>query len=414
LPLGKLFGNEEAPATLIQKGVGRTLSCISCGLYKDVLSPRMQPFGNFKKEIMIVGEGPGKTEDRRGNPWQGRAGGVVKDALEDLGISLFEDCVSVNAVNCRPPDNRAPTAHELACCRAKIVNPAIAEYSPRLILLMGASAVSSVLGSIVAEAQDAVIGKWRGFCIPVPDLGAWVCPTYHPSFVMREESKPEVETVWKSDIKRALKFLDADKPVVENHREKVTILRDEQSILRALHRARVRKGYFSFDYETTGLRASVQKLVCVSFCQSPDRAYSFMLDNASDAVRQAWREIMLDDKIGKISHNLNFESQWSRFHFDIDHIQWAWDSMLCAHVLDNRPGICSLKHQAFLNFGVTPYDDLVGPFLRSVDPRNPAAPNRIYEFIERYGQDELLIYNGIDSLVAFRLAMRQMSELGGS
>jgi hypothetical protein len=63
----------------------------------------MQPFGNFKREIMIVGEGPGKTEDRRGKPWQGRAGGVVKGALEDLGINLFEDCVSVNAVNCFPP-----------------------------------------------------------------------------------------------------------------------------------------------------------------------------------------------------------------------------------------------------------------------------------------------------------------------
>jgi hypothetical protein len=248
----------------------------------------------------------------------------------------------------------------------------------------------------------------------VPDLGAWVCPTYHPSFVMREESKPEVETVWKSDIKRALKFLGADKPVVENHREKVTILRDEQSILRALHRARIRKGYFSFDYEATGLRASVQKLVCVSFCQSPDRAYSFMLDNISDAVRSALREIMLDDEIGKISHNLSFEYEWTRFHFDVDRIKWAWDSMLAAHVIDNRPGICRLKHQVFLNFGVPAYDQLIGPYLSSINPRDPAAPNRIYEFIERYGEDECLIYCGLDSLFAYRLSMKQMETISAA
>src|SRR3954468_9557049 len=105
MPVYRLFDFKTEVPTI---SGAKTYTCISCGLYKDVLSPRMQPFGNFKREIMIVGEGPGKNEDRRGKPWQGRAGGVIKDALEDLGINLFEDCVSLNSVNCRPPDNRAP------------------------------------------------------------------------------------------------------------------------------------------------------------------------------------------------------------------------------------------------------------------------------------------------------------------
>ena len=46
--------------------------------------------------------------------------------------------------------------------------------------------------------------------------------------------------------------------------------------------------------------------------------------------------ILTDDQIGKMSHNLDFEYQWSRRHFAIDHITWAWDSMLGAHVLHNR------------------------------------------------------------------------------
>jgi uracil-DNA glycosylase family 4 len=408
MPVRRLFGSDDVVASPTGAGLGKPLSCVACGLYKEVETPRMPPFGDFQKQIMIVGEAPGETEDKRGKPWQGRAGNVIKDALDELGIDLFKDCISLNAVNCRPPKNRAPTGHEVNCCRARIVNPAIAGHPPKIMLLLGGSAVSSVIGALWPEAQDAPVGKWRGLRIPAPELGAWLCPTYHPSYVMREEKKLEVETVWKKDLKQALKLLDTSVPGPENLRDRITILRDEESILRALHRVRVRKGLFSFDFETTGFRAEAHKLVCVSFCQSVDRAYSFMLDNASAAVRQAFREILLDDEIGKISHNLSFEYEWCRAHFNIDEIKWEWDSMLAAHVVDNRPGICGLKHQSFLNFGVLPYDDLISPYLKSTDPKDPTSWNRIYEFIDRYGEDEVLIYCGIDSLMAFRLTLKQM------
>ena len=113
-----------------------------------------------------------------------------------------------------------------------------------------------------------------------------------------------------------------------------------------------------------------------------------------------------------MSHNLDFESQWSRRHFAIDQITWAWDNVLDAHVLDNRPGICGLKHQSFLHFGLPAYDTLIAPFLQSTDPRQPAMQNHIFDFIDRYGDGKLLYYNGIDSLAAFWLAKRQMQQLG--
>jgi hypothetical protein len=136
-----------------------------------------------------------------------------------------------------------------------------------------------------------------------------------------------------------------------------------------------------------------------------------MFTGASEAVRQAWRDILVNQDIGKISHNLSFEYEWSRFHFDIDEINWAWDSMLAAHVIDNRTGICGLKFQSFINFGVVGYENLIDPYLKSVTPRDPTAPNRILEFIERHGEDECLIYCGIDSLLAYRLTMKQMKEI---
>jgi DNA polymerase len=397
---------------------GRTLSCVSCGLYRDVLTPRMPPHGENRRSVMVVGEGPGETEDERGRPWVGRAGRLLRMALDDFGLDLDRDCVSLNSVNCRPPSNRAPTGHEVACCRSKVVSPAVERYTPRVILLMGGSAVTSVLGPLCPEALGASsgkkkapsIGKWRGMTIPVPEWGAWVCPTHHPSYVLREEKRPEVDTVWRQDVRRALKLLDTPVPPPEDLRSEVEVLRVEVDILRAIYHAHDAQ-LLSYDYETTGLRASLHKIVCVSFATSADKAYAFMMPE-SGPIRGAWSKLMVRHRVGKISHHMKFENEWTIEHFEVEEINWAWDSMLAAHVVDNRVGICGLKHQAFLNFGIRSWDGLIAPYLESVDEKDPTAPNRIWEFIERYGEEECLIYCGIDSLVAFRLAMRQREIIG--
>jgi DNA polymerase len=379
----------------------------------------MEPRGEHRRRVMVVGEGPGETEDERGSPWVGKAGRLLRDALGDLGVDLDLDCVSLNAVNCRPPKNRTPTGHEVACCRAKIVNPAISKYAPRIILLMGGSAVASVLGQLRPEALGAsggkgktpAIGKWRGFTIPVPEWGAWVCPTYHPSYVLREEKRAEVETVWRQDVRRALGLVDSLVPPPEDLRSKVEVLRVEVDVLRAIYAAH-ESPLVSVDYETTGLRASLHEVVCASFASSPDRAHAFMMPK-SGPIPGAWAALMARREVGKVSHNMRFEDSWTREYFVVEDVNWAWDSMLAAHVVDNRVGICGLKLQAFLYFGIQGWGDLIDPYLRAVDERDPSSPNRIREFIERHGEDECLTYCGIDSLVSLRLAMRQMEFING-
>lgn len=394
---------------------GRTLSCVSCGLYKGVSSPRMAPYGENRRDVMIIGEGPGEVEDARGKPWQGRTGRLLQRALHDIGFDLAVDCVSLNAVNCRPTDekgwNREPTGFEIACCRTRIVNPAIARYGPKIILLLGGSALSSVLGPLCSYALGASVGKWRGFTIPIPELGAWVCPTYHPSFVAREADKEhiEVDTVWRQDIARALGMLDVPVPEPEDLRRNITVLRTEDEILQALSLAHDAE-LLSYDYETTGTRAVLHEVICVSFCCSADRAYAFMMPQ-SGSIPAAWAQLMSDNRVGKIAHYMKFENAWTIRHFGVAEINWAWDSLLGAHVVDNRVGICGLDRQAFLYFGIRSWDDLIAPYMAPVDRTDIASPNRIREFIVRYGEDECLIYCGIDSLIAFRLAVRQMGEI---
>src|SRR4030066_1575758 len=97
------FSTKQTELISYQKG--KFLTCQSCGLYKDCKSPKMQPFGNFQKKIMVIGEAPGEIEDNKGKPWQGKSGQLLQKTFGDLGIDLFEDCVNVNSVSCRPMDS---------------------------------------------------------------------------------------------------------------------------------------------------------------------------------------------------------------------------------------------------------------------------------------------------------------------
>jgi hypothetical protein len=92
---------------------------------------------------------------------------------------------------------------------------------------------------------------------------------------------------------------------------------------------------------------------------------------------------------------------------------WYWDPMLATHILDNRSDITALKFQAFVQFGVADYDSAVHPFLEAVEKKNGNAVNRIDELIKTVdGQRKLLIYNGLDSIYEYMLAMKQMDQLG--
>lgn len=391
----------------------RTLSCVSCGLFRGAKSPRMPPWGDFRKKLLTVGEGPGKTEDRVGRPWQGRTGRLLDRTLAELGVDLERDALSTNSVICRPQDERGddrdPTPHELACCRHRYLVPVLEDRRPRVVLLLGGHACASVLGSLMSDVDDHIT-KWRGWRVPVPEWGAYVCPVFHPSFVARSDDKPEVDTIWRRDLRAALDLLDVQPPPPMDYlRERVTILRDEGEVVGALERANEAE-FFSFDYETTSLRAVGHELVCISFCTSEEASYAFMW-TGSRRVRRAFRSVLRNDRVGKISHNCKFESLWSYHHFGVENIRWHMDTMLAAHVLDNRPGLCGLKLQSFLNFGIRDYSASISSYLEASDKRDPNSENRIREFIGRFGEDECLIYCGLDSLITMMLANRQMGQL---
>lgn len=135
-------------------------------------------------ELMVVGEGPGETEDRLGRPFVGRAGELLERML--LAIALPRDSVFIcNTVKCRPTlddgvrlRNRAPEPSEMANCRPYL-DEQIEIIAPRVILALGAPAARSFLG------QKFSITKQRGLWFEGPS-GIPLLATFHPAYLLRQ------------------------------------------------------------------------------------------------------------------------------------------------------------------------------------------------------------------------------------
>jgi len=379
---------------------GKIHSCVSCGLYKGCQSPKMKPYGKFEKGIMVIGEYPDWVDDERGKPWQGKGGRLLRKILSKYGINLFRDCLSLNAVNCRPPD-RVPTGVEVDHCRSVLVWKALQKYQPKLILVLGNFAIDSVITHRMGKAG---LERYRGWTIPDQELKAWVCPLFDPGYVYYKEKATDIMTIWEQDIERALSVLHAVFPRYPKPQIEIT---KDLGFLKSL------KGLTAFDYETTGLKPQGRKheIVCVSVAPREDLVYVFEAPNsARDWL--PWRK-WLNSTTPKMAHNLKYEDTWSREILKVPVRGWEWDSMLATHVLDNRPGISSLKFQTYVNFGIVDYSDDVSPYLRSSDEGEGGnAINRVKELMRSTkGRQSLLEYCALDSAYEYRLAKKQMEIL---
>jgi len=394
---------------------GKTYSCASCGLYKDCRSPKMKPYGNFKKKILNIGEAPGEIEDKTGKPWQGRTGQLLQKVYKKLGIDLFEDCLNINTVNCRPVDkdgyNRAPTNYEAECCRRSVLK-VIEEHKPRVIALFGNQAVFSLIGHRWKKDLGGIT-KWRGWAIPDQDFKTWLCPTFHPSYVERSASTGHqgtygVEyTIWCQDLEQIVNYSRKDVPFSLHKEPQIEIVND----LRVLDT--IKKGEIAFDYETTGIKSHApgHRIVCTSVAYEADRCYVFMMPESRKELKPLIR-LLTDPNVGKIAQNMKYEHAWSQTRLKIEISPWVWDTMIATHVFDNRPGITSLKFQVYVQFGIVDYASEIASYLTSTDSSNANALNKIFDLLRRPGgKKKLLTYCGYDSIYEYRLAQKQRLDI---
>ena len=153
-------------------------ACRLCPLCRQILH-KVPGQGDRSSPLMLIGEGPGQAEDEQGLAFVGAAGQLLTRML--AAIQIPRDRVYIcNIVKCRPPHNRVPTPEEAAACRIHL-NMQTWLVRPKVIVLLGSTAARNLLDPGIRITRDR--GVWT------ERKGVWIMPTYHPSALLRDESK---------------------------------------------------------------------------------------------------------------------------------------------------------------------------------------------------------------------------------
>ena len=181
---------ENDSLQLIRENLGE---CTRCRLHKQ-RNKIVFGTGNPAAELVFVGEGPGHDEDIQGLPFVGRAGKLLTQMIEAMGLAR-EDVYICNVVKCRPPENRKPENDEVATCSPYLIRQLDA-IQPKAIVCLGATAAQALL-----QTQDSISrfrGNWFDF------RNTKLMATYHPAYLLRNPAAKS--EVWK-DLQKVMAHL---------------------------------------------------------------------------------------------------------------------------------------------------------------------------------------------------------------
>jgi DNA polymerase len=181
---------------------------LACNLCESLAATRCHVVfgeGAVHAELMLVSEAPGAEEDGEGRPFAGEAGALLDKMLQAMGLSRDEIYLT-SVLKCRPDvpadeaGSRAPTSQELSNCTPYLAAQ-IALVKPKVIVAMGAGAMRALFGS--TETVGKLRSRWH-------DLqGIPVMPTFHPSYLIRNQSNAEKRKVWE-DLLQVMERLGLD------------------------------------------------------------------------------------------------------------------------------------------------------------------------------------------------------------
>lgn len=385
-----------------RKAIPLLPQCGKCQLFEGCKSPKIPVDGQGQKKILIIGEAPGADEDDCGKPFVGPAGQLLQKYLAKIGIDLRRDCWITNSCICRPKENKLPPK-AIGYCRPNLIDT-IKKLKSNVIIPLGGTAIESLLGWLWKEKVGA-IGRWVGWQIPCQSINAWICPTWHPSYLQRMGGgEGTVQGVlFENHLRAASKLEGRPWQEVLNWKKEVFPVMDSGIACMDLKQFIKEDKPIAFDIETTCLKPDSKQAEIVS-CSVSDGNKTISFPWTSDSI--VLIKELLESKTPKIGYNSKFETRWM-FKQGINVRNWIWDGMLAAHILDNRPGICGLKFQSFVQLGIDSWDDAIKPFLQA-EPEGGNNQNRI----RQVNLEKVLVYGAIDSLVEYKIAELQMKKMG--
>lgn len=211
-----LGGDASLPGTVGKAALlaaiqARVAVCVKCPHLARTRTQTVFGVGNPEAELMFIGEAPGADEDRRGEPFVGRAGELLTKIIKAMGFER-SDVYIANVLKCRPDmppgssGNRPPTPEEMQTCLPYLTEQ-IDIIQPKVLVALGATAVEGLLGTrgVMRELR----GRWHSH------QETPLMITYHPSYLLRNQTPSEKRKVW-DDMLQVLERLG--RPITEKQR----------------------------------------------------------------------------------------------------------------------------------------------------------------------------------------------------
>jgi len=189
---------ERIPGDTLERISADLGDCTRCKLHRH-RNKIVFGVGNPCAELVFVGEGPGHDEDIQGIPFVGRAGKLLTQMIEAMGLTRDQVYIA-NVVKCRPPENRTPEKDEVATCMPFLLRQ-LAAINPKVIVCLGSCATQALLGT--TKSISTFRGQWLEF------RGARLMATYHPAYLLR--NPPAKTEVW-ADLKKVMAVLGLKPP----------------------------------------------------------------------------------------------------------------------------------------------------------------------------------------------------------
>lgn len=330
------------------------LGCKACSL--RVMPGRMEPTGSDRPLVYILGEAPGADEIKYGKQFIGKSGRLLRSRIPERWLDKIR---WNNVVRSHPPKNRDPEREEIEACRPSI-EADIEATKPLVIFGFGNIPLTWVSGF-----TGILLWRARRMPVRVGKHECWYYPMLHPAYLLRQgrrqntemsdtEIGSEAERMFVLDLEKAFEDVEKGLPKPDVHdeqraREGVEIIgggdKGVAAIVKMLSWAS-KQPLVGFDYETNCLRPYATGANVLSAAVSDGkRSIAFPFEHREakfsesqlKTIREAWRNFLLAPNV-KVSHNLNFELEWSAFCFGEDIIRkghWE-DTASQACIIDER------------------------------------------------------------------------------
>lgn len=378
-----------------------TPNCSACMLRKDT---RLQLFGAGGKKILILLDAQDASQQSLKTYGTGEKFSVIKDILEQYGIDIAEDCWTSSVVQCFTLE---PAEKNAICCKP-LTDRLINTLKPTLIIAFGELCAKVLLDGLITDG--IYLDRVHGVVHNSRTYGCNIMFTYMPH-------KPTYNTtvddlIIRRDIHRAVISLHSKRRQWKDEKSCVRILGEDAAIaqLEDCIKNPVKR-FAALDYETNSLRPYNKnaKVLSMAISESANDSFSFQLtEKVIPHMVRYWQT----EHIMKIAHNTAFERMWTAVKLHVLPVNLKVDTMILMHVLDNRETtFLSIKFLAPMLLGCGSWDGFISRYIDATREDKIGYGSYALNAMEQAPVRQLLLYNGIDSLVEYRVFIELMELL---